>query len=165
MAIYSETLTASRQATTAKQFSGLLVVGLHGLDNGAASLQRSPDGSTWYDVRVYTDDGEYSFEAPGGSELDYYRIFILSKPRAGNILVRLGNGGPIVPYGAGLAVRTDDVGSGVTYVGEAAPGAATSASVWRVRRVTSTEDTILEWADGDSAFDNVWDNRASLTYL
>ena len=92
MAIYSQTLTAKGQATTGQQFRGLMVVGLHGLDNGVVSLQRSPDNSTWYDVRVYTDDGEYDYEAPGGEEVDYYRVLVLSKPRTGNLLVRLGNG-------------------------------------------------------------------------
>ena len=53
--------------------------------------------------------------------------------------------------------------SNVIYFGEALPGAASSAASWRIQRInTSTE--IDEWADGDSDFDNIWDNRASLSY-
>ena len=64
-----------------------------------------------------------------------------------------------------LAVRLDDVGGGVSYIGEAQPGATTASAVWRMKRMTETSgDITIEWADGDSAFDNVWDNRLSLSY-
>lgn len=66
-----------------------------------------------------------------------------------------------------LAVRTDDVGGtpDVTYVGESDPGSASSAAVWRIKRVTDdgTEFITVEWAGGGS-FDQIWDDRASLTY-
>jgi hypothetical protein len=62
-------------------------------------------------------------------------------------------------------LRLDDTGD-ITYIGEADAGALTDAGVWRIKRVTeSGEDLILDWADGDEEFDNIWDNRLSLTYL
>lgn len=63
--------------------------------------------------------------------------------------------------------RIDDAGSGVTYFGEAAAGSATSAAVWRIRKITDSgtpTDTSILFADGDTNFDGVWDNRAALTY-
>jgi hypothetical protein len=63
-----------------------------------------------------------------------------------------------------LAIQLDDTG-GTTYIGEASPGSLTSASAWRIKRVVETgPDSVITWADGDSDFDNIWDNRLSLTY-
>lgn len=59
-------------------------------------------------------------------------------------------------------VRVDE-GATYTYIGEADPGSAEGDAVWRVKRMTNATTTIL-WADGDTNFDNVWTNRASLTY-
>src|SRR5574337_2002319 len=63
-----------------------------------------------------------------------------------------------------LATRVDDVGGSpdVTYVGEADPGTATAAALWRVKRLTDdgSEFTTVEWA-GTGTFDQVWDDRAS----
>lgn len=62
------------------------------------------------------------------------------------------------------ALRLDDV-TGTSYVGEAAPGALTSAASWRIKRITETgPDLVIEFADGNSDFDNIWDNRLALSY-
>jgi hypothetical protein len=51
------------------------------------------------------------------------------------------------------------------YKGEAAVGSLESAAVWRISKITIIDDDISEvWADGNSNFDNVWDNRLSLSY-
>lgn len=71
------------------------------------------------------------------------------------------DGGTALPY----AVELDDAGSGVTYVGKADPGTATSAAGWQIQRITETTgDLTIEWADGDALFNNVWDNHLSLSY-
>ena len=64
------------------------------------------------------------------------------------------------------ALRFDGENSTYNYVGEAPIGAATSASNWRIYRLTNTgtASLIKQWADGNDAFDNVWDDRASLSY-
>lgn len=58
-----------------------------------------------------------------------------------------------------------DVVGSTTYIGEADPGSALASAVWRIKRIQVVGDvsTIL-WADGNSDFDNVWDNRAALSY-
>ena len=71
------------------------------------------------------------------------------------------DGGESVPY----AVELDDAGGGVTYVGKADPGTATSSASWQIQRVTEASgDITIEWADGDALFNNVWDNRTGLSY-
>ena len=65
----------------------------------------------------------------------------------------------------GLALELDEASATVTYVGEAAAGSATAGAAWRIKRITTTgADLSVQWADGDTNFDNVWDNRAGLSY-
>ena len=52
----------------------------------------------------------------------------------------------------------------VVYVGYAVTGAITSASVWRIMNVNTSTGRVT-WADGDGSSNNVWDDRASLTYV
>lgn len=65
-----------------------------------------------------------------------------------------------------LAMRVDWNAAGTTcYIGWAAPGTATSAAAWRMKKLSlSGDDVTTEWADGDADYDNVWDNRSSLSY-
>lgn len=74
----------------------------------------------------------------------------------------VGPSGELLAGDGALAFRKDDTGT-YLYLGEAVPGTATSAAGWRISRVTNADSTIV-WADGDGSFDNIWDNRASLSY-
>jgi hypothetical protein len=63
------------------------------------------------------------------------------------------------------AFKLDVASSTVTYLGNAPPGSATSAAVWKIKRMTqaASGDIDIEWADlGRNT--QIWDNRASLTY-
>jgi len=63
------------------------------------------------------------------------------------------------------AKRVDFVGDTLLYRGEAVVGAAESAPVWRIRRITFTGDDMTEeWASGSAAFDKVWADRLTLGY-
>lgn len=74
-------------------------------------------------------------------------------------------GVPIQGANDETALRIDDAGGGVSYVGRAKPGTITSIPQWQIKRLTITgADSVVEWADGNNKFDNVWDNRAALTY-
>lgn len=61
-----------------------------------------------------------------------------------------------------LTLRYDEAAT-YTYVGEAAAGALTSQAVWRIKRITNADNTIV-WAGGDTGFSNEWDDRTGLTY-
>lgn len=59
----------------------------------------------------------------------------------------------------------DKVDSSTTYVGSAKLGASTSAGVWQIIKIVlSGTTTTITHADGDAKYDNVWDDRASLSY-
>lgn len=63
-----------------------------------------------------------------------------------------------------MSIRIDEVGT-TEYYGFAPVGSSESSAVWQIKRLTvSGAITSITFADGDSNFDNVWDNRASLTY-
>ena len=72
------------------------------------------------------------------------------------------------PNGVAQTTRTDTDGASpeTIYRGSAVPGTAEAAASWRCEEITIATDgdvTIL-FADGDDLFNNVWDNRASLSY-
>lgn len=59
-------------------------------------------------------------------------------------------------------------GSGnLIYFGSAEPGSAKNAAKWKISKLTydgSNKLLDIQWADGDLEEDNVWNDRASLTY-
>lgn len=59
-------------------------------------------------------------------------------------------------------LQVDDTGT-YTYLGNAAPGTATSAAAWRIKRVTNATGVITH-ADGDSSFNKTWTARATYSY-
>jgi hypothetical protein len=52
------------------------------------------------------------------------------------------------------------------YRGEAVAGTTESAASWRIKKIEflAGNDIKVTWADGNTNFDNVWNDRASLTY-
>lgn len=53
------------------------------------------------------------------------------------------------------------------YIGVAAPGSASNAAVWQIRKITYSgagKPTAIQYADGDLKFDNVWDSPEGRSY-
>lgn len=61
-------------------------------------------------------------------------------------------------------ILDDYTTTSVTYIGKATTGTATASATWQIQKIDETTGMIITWADGDSSFNNIWDNRASLTY-
>jgi len=60
-----------------------------------------------------------------------------------------------------------DSSNKLEYFGKAAVGSATSSGVWQIKNFTyDSNSNLTGWlfADGNGSYDNVWDNRASLSY-
>ena len=75
----------------------------------------------------------------------------------------------VMDGGTFLTVRTAKVIDGGTeyiHIGSAHPGSAESAAVWMIQRVTinADESTATLFAGGQATFDQVWADRASLSY-
>lgn len=65
-----------------------------------------------------------------------------------------------------IPVLIDEASSSVTYIGKSRTlGVAEGSAVWQIQKIElSGTVTKILWADGDGEFDNVWSDRASLTY-
>lgn len=100
----------------------------------------------------------------GGSD-----VVLIEKP-AESLILEAAKQGPAGPPGTAeeevpYAERTDMVGETVIYKGQANPGSSEASAVWRIKRLTITgDDVVTEWADGNANFDNVWADRATLSY-
>lgn len=58
-------------------------------------------------------------------------------------------------------------GGNPVYIGRAAPGTATSAAAWQIQKLTYDADdnvTAVQFAGGANDYDQIWDNRAALSY-
>lgn len=65
----------------------------------------------------------------------------------------------------GLAVILDESTAGTTYVGKAPVASSTADNTWQIMRIVEASGVMtITWADGNTVFDNVWNNRASLSY-
>jgi hypothetical protein len=77
---------------------------------------------------------------------------------------------PTSPIATGQAYATqiDDVStSGITYIGKALVGTGTASPLWQIQKVNQNGTpitTVITWA-GNAKFNQIWDNRTSLTYV
>jgi hypothetical protein len=63
--------------------------------------------------------------------------------------------------------RIDEASATITYIGKAVPAGTavpTSDPLWQITKIDETSGTVITYADGDLLFDNVFDDRAGLTY-
>lgn len=74
-----------------------------------------------------------------------------------------GGGGSVASY----SERVDFASETVIYRGEAMPGTAESAPLWRIRRleISADGDVTTKWAGGSAEFYRAWSDRATLEYL
>ena len=66
-------------------------------------------------------------------------------------------------------INAYDSNDNIEYIGEALAGnlTNTSSAIWRIKKLVydvNENITSVAWADGNTNFDNIWNNRASLTY-
>jgi hypothetical protein len=60
----------------------------------------------------------------------------------------------------------DEASSSVIYIGEAVPGSATSAALWLIKKINITGGFVsILCANGSSDYNQIWDDRSSLTYV
>jgi len=54
--------------------------------------------------------------------------------------------------------------SKIMYIGVAAIASSESVAVWQITEYNTTSGVTAKMADGNDDYDNIWDNRESLTY-
>lgn len=73
---------------------------------------------------------------------------------------------PSGQIGTNSAVIIDDyTTANIKYICFASPGTLSSSPYWRIMIIDSTAGKIIKWANGDTKYDNIADNRTALTYL
>lgn len=111
------------------------------------------------DIDEVGDDIVFVFEFSDGSIIRSDRIKLPAPVNVYN------GGGGVGRKAVSYETRIDEVDATLTYVGKANPGSDTDQNVWQIQRILVVgSETVIEFADGNAEFDNVWDNRASLTY-
>lgn len=63
-----------------------------------------------------------------------------------------------------IQVQRDNNDSCIQYIGKAVLGSLTSDAKWQIQRINDTAGTVITWADGSDNFNQIYDNRESLTY-
>lgn len=72
---------------------------------------------------------------------------------------------PLDTRSQAYAKRIDEASATVTYIGQAAVGSSEGSAVWQILKMTESGSvTSITYADSNANFDNVWTNRASLSY-
>lgn len=96
---------------------------------------------------------------------------VLTSSKQLDTIIQSGIPGPQGPAGQSeedmqYAKRLDSVSSTEMYKGEAAVGSLTTSALWRIQKIIfgNDGDVTITWADGNANFDNIWDNRLSLSY-
>lgn len=95
---------------------------------------------------------------------------VVARPGFRDVYIRFkdrgdGTTAEVITFGEDVvAIEKDGVGD-VLYIGRAAPGTLPSAAAWQIRKaVVVGAATLYRYADGDTLRNNVWDDRAGLTY-
>jgi hypothetical protein len=71
----------------------------------------------------------------------------------------------LTPHEINQALRVDDTSTvDVVYLGYSEVGAVDADPVWKIKKIVTTNGADITFADGDDNYDNVWDDRVSLTY-
>ena len=121
-------------------------------ENGSWKFYRQIGGGGTSKIRKLSDIGNVRLTSPiPGDVLTYNGLYWENSPGSGVV--------------ADYRTEIDVVSATVTYVGYADPGTPTSSALWKIKKLTGTGDDLsVTYADGNSNFDNIWDNRASLSY-
>lgn len=64
-----------------------------------------------------------------------------------------------------FTTKIDSADANTTYIGKAVFGTATTSAKWQIKKISiSGNVTTISFANGDDDFNQIWDNRSSLSY-
>jgi hypothetical protein len=184
---FSETLTTATRTAT---FNNSILkctnwrLQVVNLSNGAAryTYDYSSNGSTWTTIGTQEIAATVANTAATFSTAQPYLSVNLSKIGTGSVIIVLtgyyasspvfrNNVNSGAPEATPYSLVKDVASSTVTYIGQAKsifdPVTNTGYAIFAVQKLTydgSGNLTSVQNADGDTNEDNVWSNRASLTY-
>lgn len=142
---------------------GILRLG-DGSTPGGTIVIRSSSQSSTYTLPIATESRLGGVKAGANVVINASGVLSVTAPFSGNY-ADLSNK-PDLEAEMAYAKQTDFITDSLIYRGDAAPGTALSAAGWRVRRliVGSDGDVSETWANGTANFDNIWNDRLTLSY-
>lgn len=63
-----------------------------------------------------------------------------------------------------LPLRFDEVSSSIMYLGEGLYGALDNEAKWQIKKITIT-GSLIDIKNASQGYDQIWSDRASLTYV
>lgn len=73
---------------------------------------------------------------------------------------------PISVTAGDYALRVDNTGLGYIFLGTAVPGSLNTEAKWLIQKITFTSTQVqAQFADGSNDYNQIWNDRASLTYV
>ncbi len=65
-----------------------------------------------------------------------------------------------------MATEVDVASATINYVGKAPIGTTSATAGWQIQKLTidANGGVSIKWADGNDDYDNIWDDRAALSY-
>lgn len=137
---------------------------LHTIESFSGNLVAAESESNRLAIVNYvwdTDSLSWVRQSQGSSGGPTSNVNVLSTTGLTNTQLRAA---PVQTETLLLAQRVDDLTS-TMYIGKAVIGSLDAASAWQIKRITfSGSQTITQWANGNSNYNNTWDARASYTY-
>lgn len=120
---------------------------------------------------VSTEESNVTVEMIGGSEVEVINEYVEVLVEPQEILIEIaetytvigGGGGGTVAEDLPELIARDTVNPDWIYVGRS-NSPDTSLGVWKIYRYEVSADTSV-FADGNENYDNIWDDRESLSYL
>jgi ABC-type transporter Mla subunit MlaD len=124
-------------------------------------------------VKLYDKDGDIIEKFGGGGggypdvrvkNVNQVAINPATEEKQDTIITNLSSvSSSVATYATQLAVKSTD--STITYIGKAVAGSTLASASWQIKRMTDTSgDLSIQFADGDTNFNNIWNNRESLSY-
>lgn len=132
-----------------------------------------PPGSEFYEVDTgllfVFDGGSWSIKSDVSLARSYvWNPSTLSWEALTNTEVTVGeltvSGVAISNWPSPSIIKVDSASSSITYIGEAVPGSLDNSSVWRIKRIDTTSGVVILFADGDTNYNNRWDQRTAKSY-
>ena len=101
---------------------------------------------------------------PGSIQDREYKKFVESPTRSGESAIEVF--GSFASVDAQYSTLVDLVSSSIIYLGEAATGSSPSAASWLIKKITISGSNIsILCANGSASYNQIWDDRSTLTYV
>lgn len=93
-------------------------------------------------------------------------VYVLVAPQETSLLIsEIGVQGPANEDDMAFDLEIDETSTpNAVYIGQADPGTSVATAGWRIKQILESGGTHINWANGNSGFNKVWNDRLTYTY-